>query len=360
MKELPVFVFVILASIALIIPTHAQNVLEVTATADPKETCTGQTVQLDVEVVGGLGSYAYTWTSDPPGFSSTQRDPEANPMITTTYIVEAADGTNFGTGQVVVTVHPYPQVQIGNDTTICEGGSVMFDAGTGFASYLWQDGSSGQSFTATQTGLFWVEVSNEYGCADRDSAFLTVNLLPAKPAKPAGPSLIITSEISSSAYLTSTAADLIAFTWDLQPEEAGILEAFEDSARVHWDTLYSGAAWIKVMTENDCGSSLWSDSLLIEVQSTHGLDENLPDARLVVFPNPTHGRVVLNIYEADVMNAELCIFSLAGNVVYRKIGLNLGKGAKEEVNISHLPAGIYSLAIIDKKQLVLRTRIILF
>jgi gliding motility-associated-like protein len=63
-------------------------------------------------------------------------------------------------------------VELGADTAICEGESVIFDAGPGYGSYLWQDGSSGQTYTGTITEQIWVQVANG-SCAVSD----TVNLI---------------------------------------------------------------------------------------------------------------------------------------------------------------------------------------
>lgn len=71
-----------------------------------------------------------------------------------------------------------PAVDLGKDTIICREGSYTFDAGS-FASYLWHDGSADRTFTATQVGDYWVEVSNDNGCVARDSAkILRIAALP--------------------------------------------------------------------------------------------------------------------------------------------------------------------------------------
>ena len=57
-------------------------------------------------------------------------------------------------------MYELPVVDIGPDTNICDWEVMIFDAGAGFSSYEWQDGSTGQTFTATETGIYWVEVSN--------------------------------------------------------------------------------------------------------------------------------------------------------------------------------------------------------
>ncbi|MCK4748477.1 MAG: T9SS type A sorting domain-containing protein, partial [Bacteroidales bacterium] len=48
----------------------------------------------------------------------------------------------------------------------------LLDAGAGFDSYEWQDGSAGQTFNATDYGLYWVSVL-ENGCPGAD----TINLI---------------------------------------------------------------------------------------------------------------------------------------------------------------------------------------
>ena len=49
-------------------------------------------------------------------------------------------------------------IDLGNDTVICQGESVLLDAGIGFLNYLWQDGSTSQTFTATASGMYWCQV----------------------------------------------------------------------------------------------------------------------------------------------------------------------------------------------------------
>ena len=62
------------------------------------------------------------------------------------------------TDDVVVTVSPLPTIDLGADTTlICAGTSETLDAGTGFASYLWSDGSTNQTLLPTSLNLcrYW-------------------------------------------------------------------------------------------------------------------------------------------------------------------------------------------------------------
>lgn len=60
---------------------------------------------------------------------------------------------------------------------ICENGSVLLKPGGEIDSWMWQDGSTADSFLITHPGLFWVEAMNECGTV-RDSVFAELVLDP--------------------------------------------------------------------------------------------------------------------------------------------------------------------------------------
>ena len=45
---------------------------------------------------------------------------------------------------------------LGPDTAFCQGQSILLDAGAGFDTYVWQDNSTNQTFTASATGTYYV------------------------------------------------------------------------------------------------------------------------------------------------------------------------------------------------------------
>jgi gliding motility-associated-like protein len=72
---------------------------------------------------------------------------------------------------------PYPIVNFGNDTTLCEGATMMLSAQNQGATYLWQDNSTGPYFTVTQPGAFNVSVSLN-GCIKKDTLKVGYDLKP--------------------------------------------------------------------------------------------------------------------------------------------------------------------------------------
>ena len=80
--------------------------------------------------------------------------------------------TNAGrtyTDSVRVTVAAPLVASLGPDQSLCATCSLTLTPGAGFASYLWSDGSTGSSLTATATGTYFVRVTNASGCAATDT-----------------------------------------------------------------------------------------------------------------------------------------------------------------------------------------------
>lgn len=138
--------------------------------------CQGGSVTLN-----GSGGTSYLWSNGATtsSLSVTQSG---------TYYVIVSNGTCSDTSAAInVTVNPAPVAGItaGGPTTFCAGGSVNLVAG-GSGSYLWSDGSTGASVTVTQSGTYYVIVSNGT-CADTSAAVtVTVNTIPVAGITAAG------------------------------------------------------------------------------------------------------------------------------------------------------------------------------
>jgi hypothetical protein len=68
-------------------------------------------------------------------------------------------------------------VNLGPDTTICHGSTLLLDAGTGFNQYMWSIGSNGQSIIASTSGMYSIVALDTNLCAGLDT--IQVLLMPA-------------------------------------------------------------------------------------------------------------------------------------------------------------------------------------
>jgi PKD repeat protein len=64
-----------------------------------------------------------------------------------------------------------PLVDLGPDSSFCNGDTFQLNAGGGYTNYLWQNGSSDSIFSATASGTFWVRVTQNT-CSVTDSITL--------------------------------------------------------------------------------------------------------------------------------------------------------------------------------------------
>ena len=88
----------------------------------------------------------------------------------------AANGCD-STVTLQLTILPLPTPNITGVTTVCEGQTATLNA-TGGVSYLWEDGTTTNTYPATVSGFYTVTVTNAEGCSATASATVTVNPLP--------------------------------------------------------------------------------------------------------------------------------------------------------------------------------------
>lgn len=87
-----------------------------------------------------------------------------------TYSVEITEPENgcASMDEIVVQVRDLPVPNLENTLSLCLGEVKNVNPGS-FASYLWSDGSTDNSFNIGSAGLYWVEVSDAWGCTNRDT-----------------------------------------------------------------------------------------------------------------------------------------------------------------------------------------------
>jgi gliding motility-associated-like protein len=230
---------------------------------------------------------SYAWSN---GTSSNSIDV----LTAGRYSVLATDQNNCkSSDSVMLSVYPLPVVSINGGTVLCKNQPLMLDAGAGFASYGWQDGSRNEQFSVSDTGYYRVQVTDQHLCQAADSIYISqfaespVNFLPADTT------------------VCSYSGDII------QPKG--------DFARYNWSTGET-ARTIQVKTEGeyvlqvtDQQGCMGSDSIHIELKDCEAL---------LVFPNaftPNHDGIndIFRLkYPGHVVDYQLQIFNRWGQLIY--------------------------------------------
>jgi hypothetical protein len=260
--------------------------------ADPPGICFGAQSQLLAMASGGSGSYIYSWTSNPPGFSSDLYNPVVNPLQTTTYTVTIDDGYSITDGNVVVTVHPLPVPEAGPDKTIPFGTSTTLEgsAGSGSGTYIyhWEPANKvvnpniPQPVTVilNETTLFTLTVTDaQTGCVcnlpDEVTVTITGNALNVNPT--AQPHTICSGDTVQLFALAGGGAGIYTYQWTSIPP--GFTSALENPMAVPMvNTIYT-------VTISD-GYLQVGDTVIVTVHPSPTIDLG-PDATVCVFDTIT-------------------------------------------------------------------------
>lgn len=148
--------------------------------AGPERTkCNGDSLHLSAPD----GFLNYTWSNNYNLSSTTSQTVVVNPLLDTAYYVKAEKTPGcFAYDTVRVKVYHSPPIDLGGDVRFCAGDSVLFDAGTGFLSYLWSGGQTTRQIMAKAAGTYSVTGTTADGCKSSD----TIRVLPVYPLPQVG------------------------------------------------------------------------------------------------------------------------------------------------------------------------------
>lgn len=122
--------------------------------------CSGTTFEL----TPGTEFDSYEWQDGSTNASITVNSPG-------TYNVEVMMNGCTAFDEVVVGPTFAGNINLGPDVFLCDGETVLIDAGPNFSDYVWHDGSSGQQFTAYEAGMVYVTATTP--CLASDTLIVT-------------------------------------------------------------------------------------------------------------------------------------------------------------------------------------------
>jgi gliding motility-associated-like protein len=134
------------------------------------EICGNKKGAVFATTTGGIMPYKYVWNNnEQTSFINNLSANNYSVLITDANKCEA-QYNNIIVEDSITTL----QLFLGNDTSFCPGNSLVLNAGN-FKNYLWQNNSDNSTYTAFETGKYFVEVSDSNGCSTSDTINITVN-----------------------------------------------------------------------------------------------------------------------------------------------------------------------------------------
>nr|WP_314491570.1 T9SS type B sorting domain-containing protein [uncultured Chryseobacterium sp.] len=143
---------------------------------------TGNTMIVDLtsyqsNIIANPNNYIFTYTT-------SSGNPITNPsnytLTTGLNIINVRVSTADGCFKDIIlelNVNPKPVITLPEDFDFCKGKTVVLDAGSGFAAYLWNTGATSQTITVSAPGNYWVKVTNSFGCENTDDIQLSYSVL---------------------------------------------------------------------------------------------------------------------------------------------------------------------------------------
>ncbi|HET6252416.1 MAG TPA: gliding motility-associated C-terminal domain-containing protein [Puia sp.] len=199
-----------------------------------------------------------------------------------------------------LTIRTLRDVNLGRDSTLCPGDSLILDAGSGYLTYVWQDASTDSVYTVDKAGTYIVRAVDQ---CDHPSAD-TVMIGYVDKTLSAGPDLTLC--VKEDGLLTASSG-FNFYTW--QPSEAIAGDTAGQSV-----TIRPAATMSFIVTAFDKGSCPLRDTVLVTV--TNCLNRLLVPGAFT--PNDDGRNDWMRpIAIGDLVRYEFTIYNRWGQIVFR-------------------------------------------
>lgn len=154
---------------------HKYPIPTISSTNDVTITqCTGNfDMCLSTDFSNTIYDRQYTWYRNSAYYSNSVIIFNIPGLQPGTYYYTSSNECGIDTSNIYNLITALPQLNLGNDTTLCTGDSIQFVAGNQYYNYLWQDGSSYSTNVATSsyddTLVYTVTKTDYAGCSVTDS-----------------------------------------------------------------------------------------------------------------------------------------------------------------------------------------------
>ena len=160
-----------------------------------------------------------------------------------------------------VTFTPVPAVNLGNDTTFCQGQSLGLHSLDTYVSptYLWSTGSTGPVVVAATSGTYWLDVTVN-GCTGSDTVVITVNPTPPLPLFTPVTPVCSGKPINLLASDTLGAVPPATYSWT----GPNGFNSTQQNPIINPSTMAASGIYSLVATLNGCPSAMGTEAVLVD------------------------------------------------------------------------------------------------
>ncbi|WP_157976955.1 Ig-like domain-containing protein [Taibaiella helva] len=237
-----------------------------------------------------------------------------------------------------VTLRENPVVNLGNDTTVCNGAVLPLDAGGDGISYFWSTGSTNRVLNVNSPGTYNVFVTNNQGCIKSDT--IQVNMVGELPTIDG---INITNNGVNTFHFTAmNPQNVIGYDWDFGD---GSPHSFQQSPTHSYDV--NPANYIVVLRlSSSCG--FYTDSTSAHIVGIHQL--NVGNDEMTVYPNPAKATATI-LNKGNLKMEKIEVYNVLGQVVYHAAA---DSKDKHTLSLSGMASGVYTIQVYTDKGTVAR------
>ncbi|MFA6060283.1 MAG: T9SS type A sorting domain-containing protein [Taibaiella sp.] len=243
-----------------------------------------------------------------------------------------------GGDTINVNLLPNPNVDLGNDTSVCIGVSLVLNPGiSGATSYYWNTGQTTETITVTAPGNYNVVVGNDYGCFKLD----TINVM-MQGALPSINGVNVTNNGSYTfQYTPINPQNVIGYEWNFG--DGSLVDYSPSPVHTYPD---NGVYTVTLKLTSSCGWIL--DTLAAQIVGINEVNINKDD--LLVFPNPSSGMATIK-NKADLSMKQVDLYNMVGQLIYSNPADN---GQQHKLDLMGIASGVYTIRITTDKGTVIR------
>ena len=352
---------------SLVVNENTVLPLAVSVTASPSSITSGQTSQLNASASGGSGTYTYSWTSTPAGFTSALQNPVVSPTATTQYFVTVGDGSGTAQGNVTVTVSAVPLTATASalPSVVCAGQSAQLNVfpagGNGTYTYSWSSVPAG--FTSTlQNPVVSPASSTQYLVHVIDGAQSTdasTNVTVNQPSTAAAGNDTICAFITTQVPLHGVATNYSSVIWTTSG--TGTFSAAGSLAGNYLPSATDKTGGNVTLTltaspQSPCAVAA-TDSRIIHFDGPTGIADAQHTIGMTISPNPSTGLFKLSISGLNERNATISVTDITGRTIVLHT-LSFAPIQPEQFDLSGYPKGLYFVKIQTGSESIVRKLVI--